>query len=947
MSFVICDLSFSDDNDRFSGRLANNDRVSHAEVAWDDGGDPKLKGRNLLDDGNPFRWILDESIPPVAPPRAFVEFVGGDRMPGTVVGVGRNEGFTEWPEHLVVEPSVLLDDPAHQRLTSVRVTTATIARIAWDAPKPRDLRPGTVFHRDGRETTFRSLRWGDGTLRVLTPKGLETIPTGAIAEVHLPARDPWEVYAREVAVLSPRLEDLLIRWETRGGLVVTGSESRYEAGHRGDKRNHENWFHRVQPTWSLDPFWIRFDGVRSVRIWRPDEVPLSRLRPVSVRRSSVFGSSWEPTTDASVRGTALRSGDQPFGWGLGVHARTELAFDLPPYATEFESDLGLDEVVGAGGAVKFAVHASTEPATNDPGRRVHESPLVVGSNEVRSTGRIDVRPLAKEGRRLILVADMAHGEQPSGGDPFDVRDSADWLDPLLRLDRDALLAAVRTDSNAIVPVLADWEPGGESPVLFGSYWLKSDPYDPRYVVETSIDGPYASWSRSLDFDETDRWLAIGVHRHGDDNDPETSIQVRFDGRAVGEFPVPRWSDEWGPNSVLVPLDDEFRGREVAVELRVMPRKPGEAFVVWRGVDPVVHPPHLLRVFDEELDFPNQLTEGDGEAIVTLEEARRGEASLIVSGEGRGRVDLLDASIRVRPRVGEYRYLRFSWRKDGGRRIAIRVGHDGEFGVVDDGVRPRIVRESAGAFAARRHQERDRRGEEVGYTYDSSASTPNDKAALRIDKKPPEEWRVVQRDLFSDFGEFRLTGFSFEALDGEAAYFDEVYLARKGSDFSDLDRPPYPTMVPPEYAALEEDPWRFRRVLNDFAPDFSSIELGYGARLLKEYRGRENVLRTFGPDHNRSAILRRPFVVPAGRTKLVLDVSRDDDKEWRLDVHVNGDRVLSEVVGRNLKRDDAGWGRFEVDLSEHAGRPIVLSIAHARHGGSREVGYFGAIRLETN
>lgn len=938
----------ADDPPRFSGRLANGDRVADAEVAWyESNQDPKLAGRNILDGNNPFRWVLNTERPPVTAPRAFVEFVGGDRLPGTVVRVGQDTAFDRWPSHLVVEPSVLLDDPAEQRLTTVRVLTETVSRIAWDASTPRELKPGTVFHRDGRETSFRTLRWGNGAVWVLTAKGLETILTGAIAEVHLPALDPWEVYARELAVLSPRCEDRLICWETADGLVVTGSESRYEAGHRGDRRNHADWFHRVQPAWSLDPFWVRFDGVRSVRIWKPEEVPLSRVRPVAIERTSVFGSSWHPTTDAGVQGTSLRSGDEPFGWGFGVHARTELAFALPPFARTFESNYGLDAVVGAGGAVKMSVHATTEPGATELGQKLYESPLVVGSGEVRSTGGIDVAKLAEEGRGLVLVADMAHGDQPSGGDPFDVRDSCDWLDPILRLDRDALQAEVRRSTSSAIPVLADWEFGGEAPVFIRSHWDRVDSHDPRFLPEVLIEGSYTSWSSTLQFDEEDRWLGIAVHRRGEQKDPASFVQVRFDGEAMGEFEVPHWSDRIGPNPLLVPIAERFRDREVNVQLVVMPAEPGKSAIVWRGVEPTVHKPHLRLVFDEQLDFPDRLEEGTGDATVTLEDSRRLAASLVVTPEGRGAAHLFDPplSIREHPKVGEFRYLRFAWRKEGGRAIQLRVGHDGEFGVDEQDVQPRILREGPGGFSTRRHRTRDRRGVEVGYTYDSSSVLPPGRAAIRVDKIPPEEWKLVIRDLYGDFGEFELTGFSFDALDGEGAYFDEVFVGRNWPDAASPEQVPKPEWQPDEFDFRERDPWRYRRAIDEVAPGFTSTEIGDGAVRMKEVRGRPNVLRTVEPRDKQPAILRRPLVVPEN-ARLVVEATHEEDRKWRLEVFVDGDRVLSEAISKDMPKDESGWGRFEVDLAKYAGQPVVLAVHHTRQDNRREVGLFGSVRLET-
>ena len=43
---------------------------------------------------------------------------------------------------------------------------------------------------------------------------------------------------------------------------------------------------------------------------------------------------------------------------------------------------------------------------------------------------------------LVLVADMAHRQRPSGTDPLDIRDYVDWLEPTLTLSRPQLLESV-------------------------------------------------------------------------------------------------------------------------------------------------------------------------------------------------------------------------------------------------------------------------------------------------------------------------------------------------------------------------------------------------------------------------------------------------------------------------------------------------------------------------
>lgn len=60
------------------------------------------------------------------------------------------------------------------------------------------------------------------------------------------------------------------------------------------------------------------------------------------------------------------------------------------------------------------------------------------------------------------------------------------------------------------------------------------------------------------------------------------------------------------------------------------------------------------------------------------------------------------------------------------------------------------------------------------------------AALILDEELPEDFVVITRDLFADFGEFTWTGMAITPVDGEYALLDHVYLGRFPGDFSLID-----------------------------------------------------------------------------------------------------------------------------------------------------------------
>jgi hypothetical protein len=106
--------------------------------------------------------------------------------------------------------------------------------------------------------------------------------------------------------------------------------------------------------------------------------------------------------------------------------------------------------------------------------------------------------------------------------------------------------------------------------------------------------------------------------------------------------------------------------------------------------------------------------------------------------------------------GEYRYLRFAWKKVGGEGIMIQL-HDPN--------RSWCVR----YFAGKNPQ-----------GWQPSTSVSND---------VPKEWTVVTRDLYADYlkpngiPSLTLTGMAFTAFDGQHALFDQVML---GKSVADLD-----------------------------------------------------------------------------------------------------------------------------------------------------------------
>jgi hypothetical protein len=132
----------------------------------------------------------------------------------------------------------------------------------------------------------------------------------------------------------------------------------------------------------------------------------------------------------------------------------------------------------------------------------------------------------------------------------------------------------------------------------------------------------------------------------------------------------------------------------------------------------------------------------------------GVCSLKVAGYQRYRTAIPGWGFPVveKPKPGEYRYLRFAWKKvegNGGIMVQLAIG-GGDWG-----------------------------------RYFAGPNTVGFYPAQQLAPQVPREWEVVTRDLYADFGSmpFNLNGFAFTSMDG-VALFDHIYLGRT---IADLDR----------------------------------------------------------------------------------------------------------------------------------------------------------------
>jgi hypothetical protein len=494
----------------------------------------------FFDPANPRLWQRDTRRQGPDEPQARVEFVGGNRLPGRVVGAGTSEPFAmpAAAPTLAVKPLADLNPPNQNERDTIHVLQRFVQRIVWEPP-PQDVpacQPGWARFRDGSRVSFRSVRFDDSAVKLLTPDGLLEAGWAELAEIHLPERDPWDAYYEELAVLSPGLTDPLVHLETDNGMVVTAS---LERSHCLPPWHHDAepqmWHLGVQPAWSADVLWLSETSLVARRQFAPERVPLScRQAPFFNGFGVSSGQGWSPRTNRNVQGQPLVSGGQMHSWGFGVHAPNRLVFGLPGLADAFRTQVGLDHLAAGGGcALARVLLDGGSPQT------LWQSPLMIGSAQVFDSGRLTLPTGSSEAMRLVLEADEAHDGRPAGADPFTIRDVVDWLDPELELNRERLRIESDQRLDRWVAAFQDWQltvDDGSSPRLV-SYWTsgRTRPAQCRLAISTG-DRPLTI-ARRIELDR-DRQLRIVAVRPPRDETSGTELEVLVDDQSRYRGPVP-------------------------------------------------------------------------------------------------------------------------------------------------------------------------------------------------------------------------------------------------------------------------------------------------------------------------------------------------------------------------------------------------------------------------
>jgi hypothetical protein len=822
-------------NASYTAVFSDGQRVAGGHLTdWGNSNLPKINGRPLHDLGNPIRWLKRETTEQPALPTAYLEMVGGDVMPGRVIGLGPSSTMqeVELGSFLLVEPTTPVNRPDGPPRGTVRILTRWLRRVVWQRRSNDQYEPSTLYFKDGRQLSFRSIRFRSDSVSALTDSGRREIPLSDLAELHMPPMDWWNAYFEQVAMLTPDCKLRLMRMQTLDGLQATVSPDRMQVTPWGDPNNQEQWYQAVQPAWSMDPLFLRHARVLTRQFFGPHEVPLSLIEPAQTRLRSAMAVGWRPRTDRNVQGGPLTSGGKEFGWGLGTQAYTEMDFPLPACAVSFRSTVGLDRIVGKGGCARAIVYAQKAE-----GQPLYRSDHLIGSEKVVDTGVIPVNAGVPDAQ-LVIVSHPDSSDRPAGADPLDIRDVVDWLEPQVNLDLEKLRAEVHKRLPHLLPGLEGWtiSGGNDGRMLFANRWDKTTL---SFHLEFRPEVSAVTLTRSIRIEPDQNWLMLYVDRNLDGpSTSATQAMFKIDGKPVGEFDVTgRWQPD--PPPLQLPVD-KFHDRQVTLEVRLVSRG-DKSFVDWRSLAIVDRLPTLFEVFEDEVQRPIKLTAAEGEAAVTTFDRYSGTACIKVSGkDARGILSNLSLPIRENPRFGEYRWIRFVWRKSGGKQI----GLDLDYLQTDDGhnfkadqnrrktrfnrfanlpaeirrveselqsLQQKVTNGDSKAVAqvavtqkrldrlkqsqARQKAEQDAIDQELTgaaaagvrshmrYFTGQDVSSPIDAIGVKLADTAPAQWSVVTRDLFQDLkAGGQLSAIALDCPDGDYALLDHVYLARTPQDF---------------------------------------------------------------------------------------------------------------------------------------------------------------------
>lgn len=348
--------------------------------------------------------------------------------------------------------------------------------------------------------------------------------------------------------------------------------------------------------------------------------------------------------------------------------------------------------------------------------------LASGKNAPRDTYTIEFESKQRgiTAIRLESLLDEAH---PAGG-PGRSGDGRFQLTEVRLSARPARAADAKQTSVPIAGVSADY-------------------YETKFEPALAIDGKAnTAWSTGRG---SGKPHAIVLALDADPTSPGGTIftldleQHSGQQQTLGRFRVSASSD-------ALPLEPQLPGRRIALRSETV-----EALAARRKM-----------LFDDDPKFVQALVARNGKIAHDGSDRFTGGACLKLAAGIAENLAIADVSVPIRanPGAGEYRYVRFAWRKRGEGGALVQLADRGAWQSNASG-----------------------RGRELCYAggkFDAGVD------AIRVQDELPNDWTVVTRDLFADFGPITVTGLRLACADGELL-FDSLQFVRSLDDFERVPR----------------------------------------------------------------------------------------------------------------------------------------------------------------
>ena len=164
---------------------------------------------------------------------------------------------------------------------------------------------------------------------------------------------------------------------------------------------------QLKTDWHPDgPIAVPLQEISDVQVMGGKVQYLSQLEPSAVKESTILAPPQPYKMDRTCQKYAISIAGKRYPWGIGVHADSELTFDVNKRFAEFRSDVGVDTRMGNRGSVVFHVIGD--------GKELYKSPVVRGGADEPHRVKVPVAGVNK------LTLKVTHG-----GD-LDLGDVANW-----------------------------------------------------------------------------------------------------------------------------------------------------------------------------------------------------------------------------------------------------------------------------------------------------------------------------------------------------------------------------------------------------------------------------------------------------------------------------------------------------------------------------------------